>query len=85
MLNKVTSASATHITSLSACGTALADTATSRYASVYFDYINHNLAPRAPSFGSQDYWNLRFSSNAGPFEWLEASGALDTYLTVQKL
>ncbi|KAH7397121.1 hypothetical protein BKA66DRAFT_453697 [Pyrenochaeta sp. MPI-SDFR-AT-0127] len=30
-----------------------------------------------PSFGSQEYWDARFSSNAEPFEWLGAPTALD--------
>lgn len=30
-----------------------------------------------PSFGSQEYWDARFSSNTEPFEWLEAPTALD--------
>ncbi|KAF2638004.1 hypothetical protein P280DRAFT_471656 [Massarina eburnea CBS 473.64] len=35
---------------------------------------------KPPSFGSQDYWNDRFTSNANPFEWLEAPDALDPFL-----
>jgi hypothetical protein len=34
-----------------------------------------------PSFGSQDYWNERFTSNTDPFEWLEAPNALDPYIS----
>jgi hypothetical protein len=33
-----------------------------------------------PAFGSQDYWNKRFSSNTDPFEWLEAPTTLDPYI-----
>lgn len=33
-----------------------------------------------PSFGSQAYWDKRFTSNADPFEWLEEPNALDSYL-----
>jgi hypothetical protein len=33
-----------------------------------------------PSFGSQEYWDARFTSNSHPFEWLEAPTALDPYL-----
>jgi hypothetical protein len=33
-----------------------------------------------PSFGSQDYWNNRFTSNADPFEWLEAPYTLDIFI-----
>jgi hypothetical protein len=33
-----------------------------------------------PSFGSQDYWNTRFTANSNPFEWLEAPTVLDPYL-----
>lgn len=33
-----------------------------------------------PSFGSQAYWNERFTSNTDPFEWLEAPNALDPYI-----
>jgi EEF1A lysine methyltransferase 4 len=39
------------------------------------------MPPRAPSFGSQQYWNDRFVSNSNPFEWLEAPTALDPFLT----
>jgi hypothetical protein len=33
-----------------------------------------------PSFGSQTYWNDRFTSNTDPFEWLEAPNALDSFI-----
>jgi hypothetical protein len=33
-----------------------------------------------PSFGSQAYWDKRFTSNADPFDWLEEPNALDPYL-----
>ncbi|KAF1841202.1 uncharacterized protein K460DRAFT_294522 [Cucurbitaria berberidis CBS 394.84] len=39
------------------------------------------MAPKVPSFGSQEYWNSRFTSNIDPFEWLEAPDALDLYIT----
>jgi hypothetical protein len=32
---------------------------------------------RAPSFGSQDYWDQRFTNNTAPFDWLSAPDALD--------
>jgi hypothetical protein len=38
------------------------------------------MPPQQPSYGSQDYWNKRFTSNSNPFEWLEAPTALDPYL-----
>lgn len=38
------------------------------------------MAPEPPSFGSQKYWDARFTSNSNPFEWLEAPTALDPYL-----
>lgn len=38
------------------------------------------MPPQPPSFGSQQYWDARFSSNSSPFEWLEAPTALDPYL-----
>ena len=38
------------------------------------------MPPAAPSFGSQDYWNKRFTSNSNPFEWLEAPTVLDPYI-----
>lgn len=38
------------------------------------------MAPTPPSFGSQNYWNERFTSNSNPFEWLEAPDALDPYI-----
>jgi hypothetical protein len=38
------------------------------------------MAPQPPSFGSQQYWDARFTSNSSPFEWLEAPTALDPYL-----
>ncbi|XP_014555362.1 hypothetical protein COCVIDRAFT_102477 [Bipolaris victoriae FI3] len=33
-----------------------------------------------PSFGSQAYWDERFTSNMDPFDWLEEPNALDPYL-----
>jgi len=33
-----------------------------------------------PAFGSQSYWNERFTSNNDPFEWLESPAALDPYI-----
>jgi hypothetical protein len=33
-----------------------------------------------PSFGSQEYWDKRFTSNSNPFDWLESPTALDPYL-----
>ncbi|PSN72787.1 hypothetical protein BS50DRAFT_482795 [Corynespora cassiicola Philippines] len=38
------------------------------------------MPPQPPSFGSQQYWDNRFTSNSHPFEWLEAPNALDPYL-----
>lgn len=38
------------------------------------------MPPQAPSFGSQNYWNNRFTANSNPFEWLEAPNALDPFL-----
>jgi hypothetical protein len=37
-----------------------------------------------PSYGSQEYWNNRFTSETEPFEWLEAPHVLDPFL-VDKL
>ncbi|KAF2746425.1 hypothetical protein M011DRAFT_80156 [Sporormia fimetaria CBS 119925] len=34
-----------------------------------------------PPFGSQEYWESRFTTNPNPFEWLEAPTALDPFLT----
>lgn len=36
---------------------------------------------KAPSFGSQDYWDQRFTTNAAPFDWLSAPDALDPLIT----
>ena len=33
-----------------------------------------------PSYGSQEYWNRRFTSETEPFEWLEAPHVLDPFL-----
>jgi hypothetical protein len=33
-----------------------------------------------PSYGSQEYWNNRFTSETEPFEWLEAPDTLDPFL-----
>ncbi|OAG12898.1 uncharacterized protein CC84DRAFT_165521 [Paraphaeosphaeria sporulosa] len=38
------------------------------------------MPPAPPSFGSQEYWNMRFIANPVPFEWLEAPTALDPYI-----
>ncbi|KAJ4353266.1 uncharacterized protein N0V89_004993 [Didymosphaeria variabile] len=38
------------------------------------------MAPAPPPFGSQEYWNKRFTDNPKPFEWLEAPDALDPYI-----
>lgn len=38
------------------------------------------MPPQPPSFGSQEYWDARFTSNSSPFEWLEAPNALDSFL-----
>lgn len=38
------------------------------------------MPPQPPSFGSQQYWDARFTSNSNPFEWLEAPNALDSFL-----
>lgn len=32
---------------------------------------------KAPNFGSQDYWDQRFTKNTAPFDWLSAPEALD--------
>jgi hypothetical protein len=32
---------------------------------------------KAPDFGSQKYWDQRFTANTAPFEWLSAPEALD--------
>lgn len=44
-----------------------------------FDFFC-TMAPRPPSYGSQEYWNDRFTANKDPFEWLEAPDALDSYI-----
>jgi hypothetical protein len=36
---------------------------------------------KPPSFGSQQYWDTRFTANPSPFEWLESPTALDPFLT----
>ncbi|KAF1930956.1 uncharacterized protein M421DRAFT_57372 [Didymella exigua CBS 183.55] len=36
---------------------------------------------RAPSFGSQDYWDQRFTKNTAPFDWLSAPDALDPLIS----
>ncbi|KAF2622189.1 hypothetical protein BU25DRAFT_495295 [Macroventuria anomochaeta] len=36
---------------------------------------------KAPSFGSQDYWDQRFTTNTAPFDWLSAPEALDPVIT----
>ncbi|KAF2120811.1 hypothetical protein BDV96DRAFT_641465 [Lophiotrema nucula] len=38
------------------------------------------MPPQPLSFGSQEYWDKRFTSNSNPFEWLEAPTALDPYI-----
>lgn len=35
---------------------------------------------RAPSFGSQAYWEQRFATNTAPFDWLSAPNALDSFI-----
>lgn len=37
--------------------------------------------PRAPSFGSHDYWDRRFTTNTAPFDWLTAPQALDPFIS----
>lgn len=39
------------------------------------------MSPRAPSFGSQDYWDQRFTTHTTPFDWLSAPDALDPFIT----
>ncbi|CAO2650784.1 Nn.00g020760.m01.CDS01 [Neocucurbitaria sp. VM-36] len=39
------------------------------------------MPSKKPSFGSQEYWNTRFTLNVDPFEWLEAPDALDSAIT----
>ncbi|KAF2691069.1 hypothetical protein K458DRAFT_438773 [Lentithecium fluviatile CBS 122367] len=39
------------------------------------------MPPKAPSYGSHEYWDARFTANANPFEWLEAPNVLDPYLS----
>ncbi|KAJ4987963.1 hypothetical protein SVAN01_06538 [Stagonosporopsis vannaccii] len=36
---------------------------------------------KAPEFGSQDYWNQRFTTSTSPFDWLSAPEALDPLVT----
>ncbi|KAF3043489.1 hypothetical protein E8E12_009632 [Didymella heteroderae] len=36
---------------------------------------------KAPSFGSQDYWDQRFTNNTAPFDWLSAPHALDPLIS----
>jgi hypothetical protein len=38
------------------------------------------MPPAPPSFGSQEYWDKRFTANPTPFEWLEAPTVLDPYI-----
>jgi hypothetical protein len=38
------------------------------------------MPPVPPSFGSQDYWEDRFTANPNPFEWLEPANILDAQL-----
>ncbi|KAF1364636.1 hypothetical protein EJ07DRAFT_87970, partial [Lizonia empirigonia] len=33
-----------------------------------------------PSFGSQAYWEQRFTTNTAPFDWLSAPNALDSFI-----
>ncbi|KZM18453.1 hypothetical protein ST47_g10423 [Ascochyta rabiei] len=35
---------------------------------------------RAPSFGSQTYWEHRFTKNTAPFDWLSTPCALDPFI-----
>ncbi|KAI8936482.1 hypothetical protein NX059_006887 [Plenodomus lindquistii] len=39
------------------------------------------MAPKAPSYGSREYWNQRFSSNKDSFEWLETPETLESYIS----
>jgi len=36
---------------------------------------------KAPDFGSQDYWDQRFTKDTKPFDWLSAPEALDPLIT----
>ncbi|KAF3000217.1 hypothetical protein E8E13_007155 [Curvularia kusanoi] len=36
---------------------------------------------KAPEFGSQEYWDQRFTTNTAPFDWLSAPDALDPLIT----
>jgi len=38
------------------------------------------MPPKVPSFGSQEYWDKRFTADSNPFEWLEVPTVLDQYL-----
>jgi hypothetical protein len=38
------------------------------------------MPPAPPSFGSQEYWDKRFTANPTPFEWLEAPTVLDPHI-----
>lgn len=46
-------------------------------SSISTNLVNVNMPP---SYGSQDYWNQRFTSEAEPFEWLGAPHMLDPFL-----
>jgi hypothetical protein len=39
-----------------------------------------DLDAMPPSYGSQEYWNERFTSEIEPFEWLEAPDVLDPFV-----
>ncbi|CBX92529.1 hypothetical protein IAQ61_006076 [Plenodomus lingam] len=39
------------------------------------------MAPQPPPYGSQEYWNQRFSSNTDTFEWLETPDTLERYIS----
>ncbi|KAJ4323070.1 hypothetical protein N0V94_002094 [Neodidymelliopsis sp. IMI 364377] len=38
------------------------------------------MPPKAPPFGSQDYWDQRFAKNPTPFDWLSEPTALDPFV-----
>lgn len=39
------------------------------------------MPPKVPSFGSQSYWDQRFTKHTAPFDWLSAPTALDPFIT----
>ncbi|KAF2832918.1 hypothetical protein CC86DRAFT_441628 [Ophiobolus disseminans] len=42
--------------------------------------IDEEQLDMPPSYGSQEYWNKRFTTEPEPFEWLEAPDVLDPFL-----